>query len=256
MNVFIITGASRGLGRSIAERLFSHNVRLIGLSRTLDTSLDRMAETKGCRLEQISVDLNQPERAAEVLSELIRSLEAESPASVTLINNAGILEPMMPLGEATTDLLSAHLLVNLTAPAAMSSAFIRETQNWEMPKTIVNISSGAGKKPYAGWAAYCTAKAGLDMLTRCIGVEQEGLPHPVRAVSIAPGVVDTGMQERIRGTKPAQFPQVERFIRMKQNGELFSSEYAADWIVRILEEGTFRNGEVIDIRTYAAGMNE
>ncbi|UUZ86870.1 SDR family NAD(P)-dependent oxidoreductase [Paenibacillus sp. P26] len=180
--------------------------------------LQAEAEAAGCRLLQQSADFRRPDGLDSLMARILEPLKTEPPEAITLINNAGMLEPVMPLQEAEASLLTDHLHVNLLAPVLLTSAFLRETRAWPAEKTVVNISSGAGKKPYAGWSAYCTAKAGLDMLTRCISTEQQDQTFPARAVSIAPGVVDTGMQELIRSTPPDRFPQVDRFVRLKEQG--------------------------------------
>jgi NAD(P)-dependent dehydrogenase (short-subunit alcohol dehydrogenase family) len=74
---------------------------------------------------------------------------------------------------------------------------------------LVNISSGAAVKPYAGWAAYCASKAAVDQLTRVVALEEA--PHGLRAVALSPGLVDTDMQAAIRASDEATFPEVDRF---------------------------------------------
>ncbi len=69
----------------------------------------------------------------------------------------------------------------------LSSAFIKHTKDWNVDKRIINISSGAAQNPYFGWAAYCTTKAGVNMLTKCIALEETDKKYPVKVISFAPG---------------------------------------------------------------------
>ena len=76
---------------------------------------------------------------------------------------------------------------------------------------LVNISSGAGTKPYAGCAAFSASKAAVDQFTRVVAMEEAD--HGLRAYSLAPRLVDTDMQTAIRSTDETSFPEVERFRR-------------------------------------------
>ncbi len=69
---------------------------------------------------------------------------------------------------------------------------------------------------YPGWAGYCASKAAVDQLTRVVAVEEAA--HGLRAYAVAPGMVDTAMQERIAATTPTAFPAVERFMEAKRAG--------------------------------------
>ena len=79
------------------------------------------------------------------------------------------------------------------------------TADLGVARRVVNISSGAASSPYAGWSVYCASKAGLDHFTRCVGLEQRGQAFPVTCIALAPGVIDTGMQEVIRASRGGIF---------------------------------------------------
>lgn len=250
MHVYIITGISRGLGEALANRLLAPANHIIGIARTENDALSAKAKVSNGTLDFHKYDLRNTAGLEMLVSHIFTSIDCSMTDSITLINNAGILEPIMPVEQADNEALAEHLSINLTAPLLLIAAFVRQTQDLPIPKTVANISSGAGKKPYVGWTAYCTAKAGLDMMTRCIGLEQENQLYPVKMVSIAPGVMDTDMQALIRRTDSAKFPEAERFITLKQTRQLFTPEQSAELIVRLLEEGNFSQGELIDIRNY------
>ena len=116
-------------------------------------------------------------------------------------------------------------------------------------KLVINISSGAARRPIAGWAAYCAAKAGLDMATRVASVES---PAGMAVCSLAPGVIDTTMQEKVRGADVSEFPDVARFRAMKADGVLRDANAVARDIVRLIEEGKLTNGGNFDIRELMA----
>ncbi|CAG7628155.1 (S)-benzoin forming benzil reductase [Paenibacillus allorhizosphaerae] len=248
MHITIITGISRGIGEALAKRLVEPGRTVIGIGRTDHPELARIAGQAGGAYAFYPCDLKRAEAAEGVMERIFGSIEPEQAASITLINNAGMLEPIGPIQDASSGLLAEHVQVNLLAPMILVSAMIRLTAGWTIPRTVVNISSGAGKKPYAGWSAYCATKAGLDMLTRSVGAEQGEVEHAVKLISVAPGVVDTGMQETIRSTPKEKFPEVDRFIGLKQTASMYTPEEAAERIVRLLASGRFTQGDVLDVR--------
>lgn len=247
MDVYIITGGTRGIGAALTTQLLHEGAAVHCIARSESETLRQEAQRAKGELTFHAYDLAQVEGLDSLLSRIVEPLA--SVASITLINNAGMLAPMKPLGAASPQDLQRSLQVNLIAPALLTNSFIRLTQAWPILKRVVGISSGAGHKPYPGWGAYCTAKAGLDMLTRCAGVEQANLPHPVHVYAVAPGVVDTEMQREIRAASEADFPQVGRFVALKAQGELRTPADTAAQLLRLLRENAFASGEVADLRT-------
>lgn len=147
-------------------------------------------------------------------------------------------------------MLSKNIDTNIKAPILIAEFFIKETQHLAIPKFILNISSGAGRKPYAGWATYCASKAGLDLFTACVGVEQTGEKHPVKAISFAPGVVDTNMQITIRNTPKEVFNSVTRFIELKNNEQLLSPKFVTETLLNLLANDKTVSGGCYDVRDY------
>jgi benzil reductase ((S)-benzoin forming) len=101
---------------------------------------------------------------------------------------------------------------------------------------IVNISSGAARHTVDSWSAYCAAKSGLDMFSEVLNDEQRihRPQNPVRVFSIAPGVLDTGMQAQIRAVPKKDFASKERFKKLKAEGLLAPADKTARSILKIL----------------------
>ncbi|MEW9702066.1 (S)-benzoin forming benzil reductase [Paenibacillus sp. SI8] len=249
MDTYIITGGSKGLGAAIISRLLTQGAAIHCIARSENERLRQEALRMEGSLTFHAYDLAQTDGLDSLLARILGTLNPDAADSVTLINNAGMLEPMTSIGRANNEDLQRSLQVNLVAPTVLTNSFIRQTQSLPVVKRVVNISSGAGRKPYPGWGAYCTAKAGLDMLTHCVGVEQAGLEHPVEIYSVAPGVIDTGMQQEIRAAAEADFPQVSRFIQLKEQGELQTPEATAEQLIHLLRTNAFVQGEIADLRT-------
>ena len=114
-----------------------------------------------------------------------------------LINNAGLVEPIGPIAESDPATWANNIAVNLLGVYHGIHAVLPRMQS-AGSGVIVNISSGAAHNPLEGWAAYCSAKAGVAMLTRATALEYGA--QGVRTYGFGPGVVDTDMQGRIRAS--------------------------------------------------------
>lgn len=252
-HLFILTGASRGMGLAMARQLLSSGNRLLCLSRQRNEALQSEAEARSCRLEQWAQDLVNTGSAAARLGQWLDQLPPSTVASATLINNAGVIPAIAPLDRCPPDQLSLALRVGLEAPMQLTAVFLRATghwvdNGWRGPRKVLNISSGLGRYPMASQAPYCAAKAGLDHFTRCSALDEAQRPHGARLVSLAPGVIDTDMQVQLRGGDPALFPDRQRFVDLQSQGVLSSPEAAATRVLAWLDRPDFGDNPVADVR--------
>jgi NAD(P)-dependent dehydrogenase (short-subunit alcohol dehydrogenase family) len=244
----IITGASRGMGLAMAQQLLDAGHELLCISRKPNPALDEHAARVGTRCEQWPQDLARAATAAAKLETWLASRQAGELDSATLINNAGMLPRIVPLAGMPLDDLAEAMRVDLEAPMMLTAAFLRATQAWTVPRKVLNISSGLGRRPMASQAAYCAAKAGMDHFTRCVALEEAGHANGAKVVSLAPGVIDTDMQVHLRGADPRHFPDVGNFIGLKKNGALVSPEEAAAKVLAYLARPDFGSHPVADVR--------
>ncbi|QOT77661.1 SDR family oxidoreductase [Cupriavidus basilensis] len=245
-HLIIITGTSRGLGASLTQALLKPGNRLVCVSRSRNPELERAASASGVKVAWHLQDLSQAGPSATWLGSVLDVVD-ETLASATLILNAGMIDPIGPIANLREPALVQHLLTNLATPMTMTAAFLSHTERFGCPRKILAISSGAARRPVEGWSAYCAGKAGLDMFVRSINAEYAQAPaeRAVRAVALAPGVVDTGMQATIRN---ADFAQVQRFRDLKDNDQLASPDDTAQRIAAYLERPDFGSTELDDIR--------
>lgn len=238
MDVFIVTGASKGIGFELLKQLQAKGKKVIGLARTSPEAAEHF----------VVVDLAKTTQLENTLIGIIND-DIERASSFTLINNAGMVEPIGLAGMVNAEEMTTALAVNLTAPMILSNTFIASLRDFEGEKRIVNISSGAGRNPYEGWGTYCTTKAGLDHFSRVVALEQQSATYPVEIVAIAPGIIDTGMQETIRGSEADAFPLLDRFIEYKAKGALSSAKQTAEKLIAFIETADFNTaGPIADIR--------
>ena len=247
-HLYILTGASRGMGLAMAEQLLQPGNTLLCISRHANADLALAAQKAAVPLSQWTHDLADGEGASDRLRDWLRAQNPADFGSVSLINNAGVIPPIKPLRQSQAADLAKALRVGLEAPMALSAAFVGATQAWPMPRKVLNISSGLGRYPMASQAGYCAAKAGMDHFTRCLALDEAPLPNGARVCSLAPGVIDTDMQVHLRGADAAQFPDRSRFVSLHTDGALSSSEDAAARLVRYLNQPDFGSTVVDDLR--------
>ena len=244
----IITGASRGMGHAMAGQLIAAGHDLLCISRKTNDVLAGQASRGGLSCEQWAHDLSRPETAAAKLETWLSRRDGAALASVTLINNAGLLPPIAPLGGVPARDLSDAMRVDLEAPMLLAGAFLRATSGWKAQRRILNISSGLGRRAMASQAAYCAAKAGMDHFSRCVALEEEGHANGAKICSLAPGVIDTDMQVYLRSADSSRFPDLGTFIGMKEKGVLASPQEAAAKVLAFLARPDFGAHPVADIR--------
>jgi NAD(P)-dependent dehydrogenase (short-subunit alcohol dehydrogenase family) len=100
----------------------------------------------------------------------------------------------------------------------------------------------------ASQAGYCAAKAGMDHFTRCVALEEALKPNGAKVCSLAPGVIDTGMQEQLRAAGSDAFPDQAGFVNLKTSGSLASPDVAAQRILAFLMRADFGVNPVADVR--------
>ncbi len=245
----IITGASRGLGAALAVQLLNPQAHLICLSRSSNKRLPALATQAGATLEQWSVDLADGAAAAQRLAQWLAAQDATHFSQATLINNAGVISALVPLRAAEPTDLARALRVGLEAPLQLSAVFLAGTRQWTAQRKLLNISSGLGRRAMASSSAYCAAKAGMDHFTRCVALEEASQPHGAKVCSLAPGVIDTSMQDQLRAADPSQFPDRATFEGLHAQGQLSSVADAARQVLAYLNRADFGSEPVGDVRS-------
>ncbi|OOG56025.1 SDR family NAD(P)-dependent oxidoreductase [Polaromonas sp. C04] len=247
-HLYIITGASRGMGLAIAEQLLQPDHTLLCIARATNEALAVQARAAGATLVQWSQDLALGLEASTRLQQWLDQQDGTSFTSATLINNAGVVPRIGPLSDADAADLAHALRVGLEAPMQLTAAFLHATEHWAGARKVLNISSGLGRRAMASQAAYCAAKAGMDHFTRCVALDEALKPHGAAVCSLAPGVIDTDMQVQLRGADATNFPDQHNFANLKANGQLTSPAEAAARVLGYLARANFGANPVGDVR--------
>jgi benzil reductase ((S)-benzoin forming) len=221
----LITGASGGIGAGMAERFAAHGVRLaLCARRRPDLPAAAGADVDGTTA---SVDVTD----AAAVAAFVEQAAADLGPIDLCVANAGILGPLGPLRDDDPDAVAATFRANVEGVAHTAAAYARHVRGRSGRGALLAISSGAGRNPTAGWAPYAASKAAVDAL--CTSLAQEEADAGLRVLAVAPGVVDTGMQEAIRASTPEAFPRHEQFVRMKADEAFNSAAFVADHLLRL-----------------------
>ncbi len=246
-HLFIITGASRGMGLAMARQVCRADVVLLGLSRQVSQELQGHARASSCNLEQWPADLAHPQQVLQRLEPWLGALKGSDFASATLINNAGMLGSLAPIDVQDHEQLASGMVVNLVAPMQLTGAFLKATAGWSCVRKVMNISSGLAARAQAGSSMYCASKAGLDHFSRCVALEQAQATNGARVVSVYPGVIDTDMQSDLRGSDSRLFPARSRYVELKTTERLTSPKEAAARLLRYLDHPDYGQEPVVNI---------
>ncbi len=193
----LVTGAGKGIGAELVRILHENGATVYaGIYRV------ESVETLPAGVTQLRLDVTSQ---ADVDQALARIAQEQGRLDV-LVNNAGVINPIGPLAEIATDDLAPAFAVNVMGVHRMVIAclpLLRAAKG-----TILNAGTGAATTAMEGWTAYCSTKAGMQMLTRMMALElgREGLK--IFFLGIPP--TDTAMQGKIRasGLNPiSQIPQ-------------------------------------------------
>lgn len=237
----IVTGHSRGLGEAIAADLLGRGIAVLGLSRALN---DPLAGRYPGLLQQTVLDLSDTAHLQAWLQTGALARFAQGAERVLLVNNAGVVQPIGAAGSLEGTQLALAISLNVTAPLLLANALVVAADG-TVQRRVLHVSSGAARKPYSGWSVYCATKAALDMHARASQLDK--VPGLLIS-SVAPGVIDTGMQADIRAASEDDFPLRARFEAMKREGQLESPLQVAHKLVDHLLSGDFGQEAVTDLR--------
>ncbi|XP_055486978.1 sepiapterin reductase-like [Leucoraja erinacea] len=246
----IVTGASRGLGRSLALDLSASlqpGSQLVVAARGGEAlrELQDGAAGSGVDVCPVQADLSGDAGLREVVRAVQRQQQQHgAPDRLLIINNAGTLgdisKHMVDFtqpGEVTS-----YMDLNFMSPTCLTAALLQAFPRREnFQRTVVNISSLCALQPFKSWSVYCAGKAARDMMFRCLAAEEPD----VRVLNYAPGPLDNSMHEQAR--RETGDPELRQmFVDMHRQGQLLSCQESARKLLEILAKDEFESGAHID----------
>ena len=233
----IITGSSSGIGKGLAKYYLSRNHNVIGLARRDNADLSDNKNYKHYR-----IDLTDTDSIATVIrdvKDLFRNIDL-------VVLNAGILGEIKRLENISLEDSKKVLEINLWSNKAFIDELLQQKLNC---KQIVGISSGAAKNGSAGWGPYSISKAALNMLLQTYAIENP----EIHFASVAPGLVDTAMQDYIYSLKSGDdFPTIAKLQAANGTEDMPNAEVIAPKLDALFQnvKAKAQSGIFVDIRNY------
>ncbi len=240
-NLYIIFGTSQGIGKAV----FEHALRFDQKSDFITLNIKK-GKAVNPNVKQVQINLSKI-ITAEKLLEIFGSFAKKVYKNIYVINNASTINPIKPMGVPLQNEIAESFNINLVNYAVIINEFIKRTGKLKKTnKKVLNISSGAAASPNYGLACYCSGKAALEMLSSCIFLEQSFL-NQVKILAFRPGVVNTGMQAKMRSASKSNFKNVKEYKKLFLQGKLLDPSEVAQKIYKVLKDDTYWTKPILNI---------
>lgn len=222
MKTIVLTGANRGLGRALHALLlspeFAADKKIFITRQAIPVEERQLVDYLILNLATLHIDTS------------IINIEPNS-KYIIFINNAGVIDPIVNAAKIEPAEAEAAMRVNCWSPLQIAQYLSSKTKSLGIPLFIINVTSGAAKKPIRGWLAYCVSKAAAQM---ALDVLSEENSH-INVLHFDPGVMETGMQEAIRATSHLIMPDIDKFLEYKNTNKLKEPSTVANNIGKIIQ---------------------
>ncbi|MFK4752081.1 3-oxoacyl-ACP reductase FabG [Oceanobacter antarcticus] len=237
----LVTGASRGIGRAVAESLAGKGYKVIGTATSESGAVAIREALQAIDEDNDAIVLNISD--AEQTSTALKALVAEHGTPAVLVNNAGITRDNLFL-RMSDDEWNAVINTNLTGVFRVCKALVKPMIKVKAG-AIINVSSIIGTTGNAGQANYAAAKAGLEGFTRSLA--QEVASRNITVNCVAPGFIKTDMTDVL---PEAQKEAILSSIPSKRLGR--PDEIASAVAFLASDEAKYITGQTIHVN---GGMN-
>ena len=255
---YVITGASKGLGRAIAvslankDRLFNKHMSgsvMVLVARKKDGLEETAAIVKKANCDDLHVrvvqaDLGNITKLEQVTEKLLQAPDSsETYTNAVLINNAGsvgdVTKKLVDL--ANLEMIRDYFDFNVTSAIFLTSRFHQKFISSSVKKTVVNISSKRALEPMPYTSLYCVSKAARDMSHKMLACENQD----TRVLNYAPGPLETDMATEIQ-EKTGNDEYRRFFIQLRNEKKIIDPYDTTKKMIKILKEDRYRSGDHID----------
>jgi NAD(P)-dependent dehydrogenase (short-subunit alcohol dehydrogenase family) len=237
--IAVVTGASRGIGKSIAVELAEAGARVACVATRAENAAETVAEIQSKGGEAIAVGC-RVESGTEV-TRAFAQLEAELGAVDILVNNAGVTHPQLTL-DMTEENWDLHMNVNAKSIFLCSQAAARQMKA-HGAGCIINIGSILGRNAFPATLGYCASKAAVDHMTRVLAIEWAR--YGIRVNCIAPGYIRTDLIDRLAEEGKLAVKDLEKRTPQRRLGSGADIAKAVRYVAS--DDAGFMTGEVMVI---------
>ncbi|KAJ2481005.1 hypothetical protein IWW56_002085 [Coemansia sp. RSA 2131] len=255
-HVFVVTGASGGLGQSIVQALANrscaqHEVRhivLVGRNRcALEAASTRAVNSYTRTYVVADLDLSHSLSTVTrcVMDKVTQVTESLHEPRMTLVHCAGSLGDLSKqVDQYTEDEITSYVAINFTSFCSLTSRFLAHAQSARAQRVcVVNISSLLAVQAYPNWGLYASIKAARDQLLKVVA-EENKVEH-IKTLSYAPGPLNNSMQQEVRESI-GDNEQQTLYATLHKEGKLVEVDDTAAVLCTLLEKWEFTSGAHID----------
>lgn len=249
-SLILITGASKGIGRTIAIEISRHLAQdsvIVLLARSevglKETKLQIQEIDKSLSVLTYIIDLSKPdiEEYNSIFKNILSSIDQNDIHFGIIFHNAGHVGTL----KQTTDLIDLDLWrkyydLNMFSVILLNSVFKNNLQSVVPQLMIVNITSLCGRSPFVNMAMYGSAKAARDLIFKVLSLEEPN----IIVLSYSPGPVDTDMFESI--IEDAQSEEVKQNFKAMRETGILTPVQTVNKMLSIIEKGDFKSGDTVD----------
>ena len=224
----LISGASSGLGKSLALKLSQYNNEIYCIGRSL---------VRNSKIKSIKCNFKNPKSIKKKLSTLVNTKKLDY-----VFLNAGILGKIQKIQKCSLDEILEIFKINVLANKEILDFIIKKKIK---TKLIVAISSGAALSPKLGWYLYCSSKAAFKFLIESYALEN----NKIKYINISPGLIKTKMQDQICKIDEKKISSVKKFKNLNRKNKVPMPDQVAENIINFIQSYRInKNGEYQDIR--------
>jgi len=228
----VVTGAGSGIGAALCRALANDGLHVLAVSRT-GSSLDALRQScpNPSLIHPCRADIRRP----EAWSDIVGALRAREGANVRyLVHDAAVGEPER-VGHISLEQFQDAMETNVTAPLFLSQELLPLLERSQPPGRILHVGAGIAHRPQVGSLTYGVTKAAFHRLYEQLRLELPTMGK-VRIASVRPGTVDTPGLTKLIETPATQLPDVEYLRGMRDRGELYTADEAAEFIRFVLKD--------------------
>ena len=204
MRIVVVTGATRGLGRAMAEEFAAHGHTVVGCGRSKTAIADLQKNLAGLHRFDV-LDVASDSQVKSWAQDVLKSYGAPD----LLVNNAAVINRNAPLWEVPAEDFSQVIDINIKGVTNVIRHFV-PAMIAKRSGVIVNFSSGWGRSTDAEVAPYCATKWAIEGLTQALAQE---LPSGMAAVPLNPGIIDTEMLRSCFGGSASSYPSAAQWAK-------------------------------------------
>lgn len=240
--VAIVTGAGSGMGEAIVKIFADKGAKVVIVDlnkESVDRVVAEIVECRKCEALGVVADVSKKEDLEEVVNKTIEKFRSID----VLINNAGVLDNFMTVGDLNLDLWQKVMDVNIKGPTILSQLVINFWLENKKPGVIVNTASVGGMFGARGGVSYVSSKHAIIGLTKNIAsvYREDG----IRAVAVAPGGVNTNIGNSLIKPNQKGMQALTQYVAEGPTGDPIDVAYVIAFLSS--DEAKFVNGTVVTV---------